>query len=290
LLPQVAVQKANFKPQGIANLLWAIAKLGESIDLNMVTSTFESLVDRISDNPEFPQQAILMSLWGVMVCCARLSLVSTVNKKNMFEKHMSDLFTRLENTSPDNEEDQSIIATAASWLGRACQVIPLYQTTSSKPQTAFRGQLQSHIPSLQIEEEKSVNSLPPVDLLLPDHNMVIEVQGPFHYVSGDFKIRNGSTLLKIALLQKAGFEVIEIPVNLLESQDSMKQCIDQIKSWINIPPQEGHGSASLKRVWADDTYVAADKEWQDRSYLTVKEHSEEQTDKPKSRKRKRTKQ
>ncbi|MBO9497600.1 RAP domain-containing protein, partial [Thalassotalea sp. G20_0] len=79
---------------------------------------------------------------------------------------------------------------------------------------------------------------------LPDHNMVIEVQGPSHYVGGDFKTRNGSTLLKIALLQKSGFEVIEIPVNQLWKQDSMKLYIDQIKTSVDIQPQ-GHGSVSL---------------------------------------------
>ncbi|WP_422462890.1 RAP domain-containing protein, partial [Endozoicomonas sp. ALB115] len=143
------------------------------------------------------------------------------------------LLTRLENTFPDNEEDQTTIAMAASWLGRACPFKPHYQTIVSKRQSDFRNQLQSCMPSLKIEEEKSLNSLPPVDLLLPDHNIIIEVQGPFHYVNGDFKTRKGSTLLKIALLQKAGFEVIEIPVNQLCNQDLMKPFIDQVKKRTN---------------------------------------------------------
>ncbi|WBA79331.1 RAP domain-containing protein [Endozoicomonas sp. GU-1] len=241
LLRHVNTQKANFKPKEIANLLWATAKLGEFVELNVVTSVFESHVYRISEHSQLLQQDILMSLWGVMVCCARLSLDS--NNNNWIEKHMDDLFTRLEYTSPDNEEDQSIMAMAASWLGRACPVVPHYPTTRSKPQADFRNQLQSCIPSLQIEEEKSLNSLPPVDLLLPDHNMVIEVQGPSHYVGGDFHTRNGSTLLKIALLQKAGFEVIEIPVNRLWHQDLMKPYIDQIKTRIGFPPQEQMSSS-----------------------------------------------
>ncbi|MBO9495667.1 hypothetical protein J7438_16445 [Thalassotalea sp. G20_0] len=159
-----------------------MAKLGELIELNVVTSTFKSLVDRIIGNPQFSQQAILMSLWGVMVCCARLSLFPNTSKGHVLEKHMNDLFIRLENTSPDNEEDQRTIATAASWLGRPCPFAPHYRANVSKRQSDFRNQLQSCIPSLRIEEEKSLNSLPPVDLLLPDHNMVIEVQGPSHYV------------------------------------------------------------------------------------------------------------
>ncbi|MBO9484004.1 RAP domain-containing protein [Salinisphaera sp. G21_0] len=128
------------------------------------------------------------------------------------------------------------------------------------------------IPSLQIEEEKSLNSLPPVDLLLPDHNMVIEVQGSSHYVGGDFKTRNGSTLLKIALLQKSGFEVIEIPANELGNLNSMKICIDHIKNRVDIPPQ-GHDSVSLKRRWTDAA-----------AYVTAEEHLEEQTSPAKRKK------
>ncbi|MBO9495657.1 DUF1601 domain-containing protein [Thalassotalea sp. G20_0] len=286
LLSHVNAQKANFKPQEIANLLWAMAKLGEFVELNVVTSTFESLVYRISENHQLSQKAILMSLWGVMVCCARLSLVANANKNHVLEKPMDDLFTRLENTLLHNEEDQRTIAQAASWLGRPCPSVPHYQTIVSKLQSDFRNQLQSHIPSLRIEEEESLNSLPPVDLLLPDHNMVIEVQGPSHYVGGDFKTRNGSTLLKIALLQKAGFEVIEIPVNRLLSQDLMKPYIDQIKTRIGLPAP-GHGSVSLKRRWADEVYFTADKGGQpsDHGYLTAEEHSEEQTGKPGKRKK-----
>ncbi|WBA79348.1 DUF1601 domain-containing protein [Endozoicomonas sp. GU-1] len=286
LLSLVNAQKGQFNAQAIANLLWAMAKLGELVELNVVTSTFESLVYRISENPQLSQKTILMSLWGVVVCCARLSLVSTANKNHMLEKHMDDLFTRLENTFLHNEENQRTIAQAASWLGRACPVVPHYHTNISNTQVDFRDQLKSSIPSLRIEEEKSLISLPPVDLLLPDYNMVIEVQGPSHYVGGDFNTRNGSTLLKIALLQKAGFEVIEVPVNRLWSQDLMKPYIDQIKSRTGFPPR-GHGSVPLKRRWAHEAYVTADKGGQpsDHGCLTAEEHSEEQAGKPAKRKK-----
>ncbi|WP_163387944.1 RAP domain-containing protein [Endozoicomonas acroporae] len=141
---------------------------------------------------------------------------------------------------------------------------------------------------MRIEEEKSLNSLPPVDLLLPDHNIVIEVQGPSHYMCGDFKTRNGSTLLKIALLQKSGFEVIEIPVSELGNRDSMKRCIDHIKTRVATPLQ-GRAFVALKRGWADGAYMTTDKGRQSSDYfhLTAEEHSEEQTGKPKRKKRKR---
>ncbi|MBO9497697.1 DUF1601 domain-containing protein, partial [Thalassotalea sp. G20_0] len=87
LLPLVKVLRDQFIPQHIANLLWAMAKLGELVELHVVTSTFESLLYRFSDNPQlFQQDDIVMSLWGVMVCCARLSLAPNAIKNSVLEK------------------------------------------------------------------------------------------------------------------------------------------------------------------------------------------------------------
>ena len=74
-----------------------------------------------------------------------------------------------------------------------------------------------------------MHSLSPVDLFLPEYNIAIEIQGPSHYVGHDFQTRNGSTLLKIALLQKAGYDVLEIPVNQLDNPESVKGYIAQIQ-------------------------------------------------------------
>ncbi|MGO0309269.1 RAP domain-containing protein [Endozoicomonas acroporae] len=284
-------ERDDFNTQGTVNLLWALAKLGEAIELNLVQSTFDFLVDRISKNPQLSQQNISMSLWGVMVFSARFYLDSGNNDKNPLEKHIGELFSRLENTCPDSTEVKTVMAMAASWLGKACPVLPDYQISISELQSTFRDQLQSSLPLLKIEEEKSLNSLPPVDLRLPDYNMVIDVQGPFHYVSGDFKTRNGSTLLKITLLQKLGFEVVEIPVNKLNNLDSMKIVIEQIKTKLAVLP-EAHDSVSPDREEeaADEVYFTANEDGQcsDDCYFTAEECLEEKTGKPK-RKRKRKK-
>ncbi|WP_422449591.1 MULTISPECIES: DUF1601 domain-containing protein [unclassified Endozoicomonas] len=285
-------ERSHFNTQGTINLLWALAKLGEAIEPSLIKSTFDFLVDRISKNTQLSQQYLSMSLWGVMVFCARVYLDSGRNNKNPLEKHIGELFSRLGNTSPDNIEVQTVIAMAASWLGRPCPVVPHYRTVISESQSAFCDQLQSSLPSLTIEEEKSLNTLPPVDLLLPDYKVVIDVQGPVHYVSGDFTTRNGSTLLKIALLQKLGFEVIEIPVNKIDNQDSIKTVIEQIKAKLAVLPK-AHGSVSLNSgEWvADEAYFTADDggQFSDDCYFTAEEYLEEQTKKPKKRKRKRKK-
>ena len=127
------------------------------------------------------------------------------------------------------------MALAANWLGRQCPFEPDYLPNNSAAQFAFYSQLKSALPSVTIEQEQSIHSLPPVDLLLPEHNMVIEIQGASHYVGRDFHTRNGSTLLKIALLQKAGYDVLEIPVNQLDNPDSVKTYIGQIHSKVDFP-------------------------------------------------------
>ncbi|WP_101748771.1 DUF1601 domain-containing protein [Endozoicomonas acroporae] len=285
-------EKDQFKPQEVANMIWAVAKLGEAIELNVVKSTLDSLLGKISENTPLSQQSRWMSLWGVMAFCARFYLNYGKNNKNSLEQHIGELFSRLGNTPTGNTENPSIIAMVTSWLGRACPVVPHYQTIISQSQSTFCDQLRSSLPSLQIEQEKSLNSLPPVDLLLPDYNMVIDVQGPSHYVGGDFKTKNGSTLLKIALLKKLGFEVIEIPVNKLGNQNSMKRVIEQIKikladlpeAYDSVLHNSGEGST-------DEAYVTADEggQFSDSCYLTTEEYLEEQTKKPKKKKRKRKK-
>ncbi|WP_299729465.1 RAP domain-containing protein [uncultured Endozoicomonas sp.] len=282
LLPQVNMQKDQFNSQAIANLLWAMAKLGEAIELSVVEPLFESLV-RISENSKPSQQGAFMSLWAVMAYCARLALRGEAIKNlpatrhshaggdddrkklnapplsynatddNLFTECIRNLFTRLKTNSPVSVDNQPTLAMAASWLNEECPVTPHYKTTTSEPQSEFLRQLRIKMQGLNITEEKSLNSLPPVDLLLTDYPVVIEIQGPVHYVGNDFKIRNGSTLLKIALLQKLGFRVIEIPTNQLNSVESIGGAINRIDSVIkqSVPLKSGE-------EWENESNVTAD--------------------------------
>ena len=171
-----------------------------------------------------------MSLWGLLVCSAKLYLERNASNENdVPECLINRLFNHLENETIDDEMGKCNMALAAGWLGRKCPVEPHYTTINSIPQSIFCAQLQSALPSLKIEQEKSLHFLPPVDLLLPEHNIAIEIQGPSHYVGHDFQTRNGSTLLKIALLQKAGYDVLEVPVNQLDNPVSVRAYIDQIE-------------------------------------------------------------
>ena len=207
-----------------------MGSLGDFVVTAATDSVVESML-RLSDNCLlFTRQELVMSLWGLLVCRARLYLVNNISEQNDTLEYLIDrLFSFLEHASIDHKQGKSVMALAASWLGRACPVDPHYQTANSAIQSVFHAQLQSALPSLQIEQEKSVHSLPPIDLLLPEHHIAIEIQGPAHYIGHDFQTRNGSTLLKTALLQKAGYHVLEIPVRHLNHHDLAEVYIEQIQ-------------------------------------------------------------
>ena len=214
----------------MASLLWAMGSLGDVVSPAAIDSVVESML-RLSDNcPLFTRRELVMSLWGLLVCRARLYLANSISEQNDTLEYLIDrLFAYLANASTDYKQVKSVMALAASWLERPCPVDPHYQTANSVTQSVFYAQLQSALPSLQIEQEKSLHFLPPVDLLLPEHRIAIEIQGPSHYVGRDFQTRNGSTLLKTALLQKAGYDVLEIPVTHLPYRDLVETYIDQIQ-------------------------------------------------------------
>ena len=225
LLLRVSPLLENFNPVEIATLLWVMGTLGDLINAEASDSVAEFVLGK---HLIFNQLELIISLWGLLVCGARYYLHKKTSNDNL-ECLIKKLFTRLEQDFIDHEQDKPVMALAASWLGRKCPVETHYSMENSTTQSAFCAQLRSALPSLIIEQEKSIHSLPPVDLLLPEHNIAIEIQGASHYIGHDFQIRNGSTLLKTALLQKAGYAVVEIPVNQLDSPDLVETYIAQIQ-------------------------------------------------------------
>ena len=233
LLSRVNALQVHFTPQQIASLLWATSSLGDFISTAAGDSLAESILCQSDKYRLFTQRELRISLWGLLVCSARHYLDKNISaENNTLECLINRLFTRLENESINDEQCNHVVAMAASWLGRECPFEPHYQTIISATQSIFCARLHCALPSLKIEQEKSLHSLPPVDLFLPEHNLAIEIQGPSHYAGRDFQTRNGATLLKIALLQKAGYDVLEIAANQLANPDVASMHIDRIRKEI----------------------------------------------------------
>ena len=225
LLLRVNPLLEDFNPVEIATLMWVMGTLGDLINTEASDSVAESMLGK---HLIFNQIELILSLWGALVCGARYYLQKKTSNNNL-ECLIKELFARLEKDCIEQEKDRPVMVLAASWLGKECPFEPHYSTKISSTQSAFCAQLHCALPSLIIEQEKSIHSLPPVDLLLPEHSIAIEIQRASHYLGHDFQTRNGSTLLKTALLQKAGYDVVEIPVNQLDSSDWVETYIAQIK-------------------------------------------------------------
>ena len=239
-MPRVNALKAHLKFQEIASLLWTMGSLGELINTEAVDSLAEFMLCEADKFLLFSQRELLISLWGLLACSARKYMDQNIRAENdTLECLINRLFTLLEHRSVDNEQCKSVMVLAASWLGREWPVGPLYQTKISSTQHIFCGRLQLALPYLKIEQEKSLCSLPPVDLFLPEHNIAIEIHGPSHFAGHDFQTRNGATLLKIALLQKAGYDVLEIAGKWLNDPDVLSMHIDHIRQKTTANPGDG---------------------------------------------------
>lgn len=58
-----------------------------------------------------------------------------------------------------------------------------------------------------------------VDFLIPSKKMILELQGPTHYIKPDLQKMNRVTVFKGKCLQKMGYKVISIPFNSVSTDD-----------------------------------------------------------------------
>ena len=229
LLAQVPAVEKQLSPRHVCVLLWSLASMGELVVVPETITT--TLMLALDDYHRFTRHQLALSMWGLMVRSACNQLGEERDDTNLLQQKLHQLFAYLATDPVDDERDITIIAMTASWLGVACPVTPTYLVMPSQNQDNLTRQLRAIFPVLNIEDERSINCLPPVDLYLPDLSLIIEVQGPAHFSGHDVTIRNGATILKKALYQQLGYEVMEIPVVGPDlDQSEMNRCIERIRT------------------------------------------------------------
>ena len=204
LLPQVQNHQAKFTPQGIANQLWALAAFGDWIMLDTISNLLGMLDIDAFENLQSQE----MALWALTVFLAR-GLDQDAVKPSMMK-----LYRTLKNEvkKDSSEKRATILRLSGVWLEENLQDLPIpdYKSVVSKSQTKQHRILNNEFPNRTLETEASVDGLPPVDLLFSREKVVVEIQGPHHYLDKEKQIRTGSTLLKITTYQKLGYKVIEV--------------------------------------------------------------------------------
>ena len=204
LLQQVQNHQAEFKPQGVANQLWALATFGDGVMLGTISNILGML--DIDAFESLPSQE--MALWALTVFLVR-GLDQAVVKPSMMKLYRT---LKDEEKKASSEKGATILRLSGVWLEVNLQDLPIpnYTSVVSKSQTKQHCILSHEFPHRTLETEASVDGLPPVDLLFPREKVVIEIQGPHHYLDKEKQIRTGSTLLKTTTYQKLGYKVIEV--------------------------------------------------------------------------------
>lgn len=113
-------------------------------------------------------------------------------------------------------------------------------------QSIFENKFRDAFPSLNIMSEYQVNHLPPIDIAIPELNILIEINGIYHYSFHDKNAPNGRTTLKKYLYKKLGFEIFTI--NLLNNSQLQKKEFEHIVKRIRRKIEERQLSMRLKGI------------------------------------------
>ena len=204
LLPQVQYHQAEFKPQEIANQLWALAVLGDWV----MPDTISNILGMLDIDAFESLQSQEMALWALTVFLVR-GLDQAAVKPSMMKLYRT---LKDEEKKDSSEKRITTLRLSGVWLEENIQdlLIPDYKSVVTKSQTKQRSILAKIFPNRTLETEASVYGLPPVDLLFSREKVVVEIQGPHHYLDKEKQIRTGSTILKTTTYQKLGYKVIEV--------------------------------------------------------------------------------
>ena len=254
LLPQVQSHLDDFTSQEISDLLWALAILGDGVSLDAVIDLLGLM--NISTVESWLEQE--KALWALTVFLAR------GGKTSLLLPRMRTLYDALM-AEKENRSDirARIMRLSGVWLGENQQdLLPThYETIISIPHQKLYGILKDSFSGHALEMEASVNGLPPVDLLFPDNRVVIEVQGGYHYVDKEKKLRNGSTILKVMTYGKLGYKVFEIPASDVEDKKTQEQLQRELRAYFSNEGNSANSSTESDPETAEeDSYFSAAEE------------------------------
>ena len=224
LLSQVVNPPGPFIPQHISNLLWALAALGDGIRLHDILNILRTVN---TDTIESEQEQI-MTLWALTVFLARSG------EKSLLLPPMKRLYDALmvEKGNSSNTK-ASVMWVSGFWLKENLLDLPqpCYESIVSSPHRKLHAELKRNLPHHTLEMEVSVHGLPPVDLLFPDEQVVVEVQGAHHYVDKEKTLRNGSTILKANTYRMLGYKVIEILASDVDNTTKQELLLRKLQTY-----------------------------------------------------------
>jgi very-short-patch-repair endonuclease/precorrin-6B methylase 2 len=212
-----AVAKAkDFNPQNIANLLWALATSGMSPDVALVQAMSSEAVAKAK---AFNPQNIANLLWALatsgvspdaMLVRTTLGEISAdVNSEHTRQLHQFFLFNSL---SP-HPADVSLLADFAAHCKAAFVAHSSSSASPSALQKDVARALRKLVDEEVLEEQVLEDSGYSVDMRLVGTRVIVEVDGPSHYLQreGNERVMDGSTKFKVRTLRQLGWTVLQVP-------------------------------------------------------------------------------
>jgi hypothetical protein len=256
----------DFKPQEIANTLWALATAGVRVR--------ESLVDVLTKRAErtagdFNPQSIANTLWAlttlkalatgrsavITLCELILSLPCNVN---VFTKvalqQLHQFFVCLQYEHGDATFLTEALSTKLQPLAQVCRKTFIEasraECTPSQLQQEVARVIRKELGATSVLEEQVLAGEPgrregggySVDILLIGDTVraVVEVDGPTHFVGLGKQKRegrvNGSTALKRRLLRAMGWRVVSVPYYEWDPLTSSEQKLSYVRSLLQQAP------------------------------------------------------
>lgn len=229
----------SFSAQTCSNVLLAFAKLDYTGHPKLLGLLVKQLSANNNGGGDALVQPVINSMWAV----ACLDAFALEHVREWFASSSLVVAAAAE-TELDNVCAQQLLQVKVAWeqqqqpIGPSPLIksmhrsssLPLLLTHHQSPKssrvhlgisTLLRRELGGEV--VVLDEAVLLDGAAQVDIYLPKHNLVVEVDGPNHYFVNLPSVQSGSTKLKHRLLRRAGFELVSIPVSEFTSLSAQDQ-------------------------------------------------------------------
>ena len=145
--------------------------------------------------------------------------------KHDLRKVMIYLIQQIENTLQIDETDEfeyaiKTMTCAKFWLNIAHDNVNIkYDVSISSIQKNLIDNLRNLYVDYRIDSEISLHGMPPVDMVFPEFMLIIEANGPQHYLDKD-SVLNGKYFSKSKACIKMGYMIIHVPTTELYTREN----------------------------------------------------------------------
>lgn len=205
----------------------AISGLGTAIDIDFEVT--QKIIENSKNLDVDHGYAKYQILWALLAIAAKYKLDMSISEE-MKKHHLEylnveilSLYKSLSKIATKEIKKISVLSLASYWLEQKHSYSIGLDILTSPTQSHIATHLRENIKGIKIKEEQCHGTLPPMDIMLPDYKIAVDVQGPYHFPYGDNMGKNGATLLKRVLYEQYGYDYIEVDLLVIDGMEEIKK-------------------------------------------------------------------